>query len=168
MSDAPLRRASLPSRLGALAYEALLLAAMASIVGFLFLPLVTPAAAPGSALRIPSPLARALLFCALFAGAGAYYAWTWSEGRRTLPQKTWRLRILAASGGPIAKERALGRYLAAWIGPAAGLAGYAFVQPRGFGRYALLLAVINYAYALVDRDRQFLHDRLAGTVVVRD
>lgn len=168
MSEAPLRRAPLARRLGALAYEALLLAAMAIIVGFLFLPLITPAATPGSALRIPSPFARSLLFCALFIAAGAYYAWTWSEGRRTLPQKTWRLRIATTSGGPIGRERALGRYLAAWLGPAAGLAGYTLSQPFGFGRYALVLVALNYWYAIVDRDRQFLHDRLAGTVVLLD
>ena len=31
---------------------------------------------------------------------------------------------------------------------------------------ALPLFVLNFAWALVDRDRQFLHDRLAGTRLV--
>ena len=166
--DAPPRGASLRRRLAALAYEALLLAAMSIIVGFLFLPLVTPAASGESALRIPSPLARTLLLCALFAAAAAYCTWMWSEGRRTLPQKTWRLRIIATSGGPIGKERALVRYLAAWLGPVAALTGYAIARRSGLGGYALVLLALNYVYALVDRDRQFLHDRLAGTIVVRD
>jgi uncharacterized RDD family membrane protein YckC len=59
------------------------------------------------------------------------------------------------------------RYLAFWIGPALALAAYAAAQPAGLGRYAVALVALNYAWALVDRDRQFLHDRLAGTHLVR-
>jgi uncharacterized RDD family membrane protein YckC len=36
----------------------------------------------------------------------------------------------------------------------------------GHGRWAMALAAINYACAFVDRDRQYLHDRIAGTRLV--
>lgn len=160
--------ASLARRLGALLYEALLLVAMALIAGFAFLPLTSPAMSTAATPSVPPPFARTMLFCALAGLAALYYTWCWSEGRRTLPQKTWRIRIVGEDLRPIARRTALLRYLAAWIGPAAALALYAALPASPFRRYALLMAVVNYAFALVDRDRRFLHDRVAGTRVVRD
>src|SRR6185437_9949363 len=86
-------RAGLRRRLGALAYEALLLVAMAFLVGFLFLPLVSPSSAGHRALTVPPVFVRTMMFCALVGGGAIYYRWCWSAGRRTLPQKTWRLRL---------------------------------------------------------------------------
>jgi len=157
--------APLGRRLGALLYEALLLFAMAIVVGFAFLPLVSPAGPGDTTLRIPSIFARTLLFCVLAGAAALYYTWNWSEGRRTLPQKTWRLQIVGANGGPVTRRTALVRYVAAWIGPALALLAYVVV-PSERAPYAVMLLAFDYAWVLVDRDRQFLHDRLAGTRVV--
>ena len=60
--------------------------------------------------------------------------------------KTWRIRLLASSGTPVRPTQALLRYLLCW--PSLGLCG------------------IGVLWALVDRDRQFLHDRIAGTQLV--
>jgi uncharacterized RDD family membrane protein YckC len=54
------------------------------------------------------------------------------------------------------------------MGPAAAIAAYAALRPAAAGRYAALLLLVNYAWALIDTDRQFLHDRIAGTQVVDD
>lgn len=161
-------RAGLGRRVGALVYEALLLAAMAFIVGFLFLPLVSPSSEGHRALTVPPVFVRAMMFCALVAGGAIYYRWCWSAGRRTLPQKTWHLRLVDRQGGPLSPRSAVLRYAAAWIGPATALIAYAALRPAGLARYALALACLNYAWALVDPDRQFLHDRIAGTRVVQD
>ncbi|HEX6137893.1 MAG TPA: RDD family protein [Casimicrobiaceae bacterium] len=161
------RRASLGPRFGALLYEALLLAAMALVAGFLFLPLVSPIGVGQRSLTVPPLFARTVLFCALVAGAAVYYTWCWSEGRRTLPQKTWRLRVVDADGRMLTRKTALVRYAMAWAGPVAAIAAYGALRPIGFGRYAAILLALNYAWALVDRDRQFLHDRIAGTRIVR-
>ena len=160
--------ASLGRRLGALTYEALLLVAMALIAGFAFLPLISPSLSSATAPSIPPPFARTMLFCALASLAAFYYTWCWSEGRQTLPQKTWRIRIVGDDWHPVARKTALLRYLAAWIGPAAALVLYAALPATPSRRYALSLAMFNFAFALVDRERRFLHDRLAGTRVVRD
>ena len=160
--------ASLARRLGALLYEALLLVAMALIAGFALLPLISPATSPAAAPSVPPPFARTMLFCALAGLAALYYTWCWSEGRRTLPQKTWRIRIVGDDSHPIARKTALLRYLAAWIGPAAALAVYAALPATPLRRFALLVVVFNYAFAFVDREGRFLHDRVAGTRVVRD
>jgi uncharacterized RDD family membrane protein YckC len=160
--------ASLARRLGALLYEALLLAAMALIAGFALLPLAPPHAGTYRALSVPGVLARTAMFCILAAGAAWFYAWSWSEGRRTLPQKTWRLALVDARGRPPTRRAALVRYAAAWIGPAAAIAAYVALRPTGHARYAAALLALNYAWALVDRERRFLHDRIAGTRLVRE
>ncbi len=165
-NDPPSRDASLALRLAALFYEALLLVAMAVIAGFALLPLATPHV--GRTLAVPGVPARIAMFCILAAGAAWFYAWSWSDGRRTLPQKTWRLALVEAQGGPPSRRAALLRYAAAWIGPAAAIAGYAALRPSGHARYAAALLALNYAWALVDRDRRFLHDRIAGTRLVRE
>ena len=159
-------RASLPRRLGALVYEALLLAAMALCAGFALLPLASPTHA--AALTIPPLFVRTMLFCALAAAAAFYYAWFWAEGRRTLPQKTWRLRLVTDDGSNLPRTVALVRYVAGWNGPALALAAYAALRGTGAARWATSLLLFNYAWALVDPDRQFLHDRLAGTRVLDD
>ena len=158
--------AKLTRRIGALAYEALLLIAMAFGVGFALLPLVSPVGSSSHQLLVPQPFARALMGCAMVGGTALYYAWCWSRGRRTLPQKTWRLRLVDRDGGTVTWRQALLRYVAAWIGPAMALAAYAALHPTGHARNALAFMLVNYCWALFDRDGQFLHDRIAGTRVV--
>jgi uncharacterized RDD family membrane protein YckC len=160
--------ASLGRRLGALLYEALLFVAMALVAGFAFLPLISPSLSSSTVPTVPPPFARTILFCGLASLAAFYCTWCWSEGRQTLPQKTWRIRIVGDDGRPIARKKALLRYFAAWIGPAAALGIYAALPATPLRRYALALAVFNYAFALVDRERRFLHDRVASTRIVRD
>jgi len=77
---------------------------------------------------------------------GAYFVGFWTHGGQTLPMKTWHLRLVRRDGQPVGAVRALHRYLIAALGLAA----------MGLG----------FAWALFDRDRQFLHDRLAGTALV--
>ena len=57
--------------------------------------------------------------------------------------KTWRIRLVAADGGAVSPGQAILRFVLCWP--------------------SLLLAGVGLLWALVDRDRQFLHDRLAGT-----
>jgi uncharacterized RDD family membrane protein YckC len=76
---------------------------------------------------------------------GAYFVWFWTRGGQTLPMKTWRIKVVRWDGRPVGAARAVHRYVIALLGTAA----------LGLG----------YFWALVDRDRQFLHDRLAGTAL---
>jgi uncharacterized RDD family membrane protein YckC len=161
--------APLLPRLGAALYEGLLLAALIFITGFLMLPLISPGrAAMATELTMPPVPSRVALFCTLFSMMALYSVWSWTGGRRTLPMKTWRLRIAATAGGPVTGKAALLRYLAAWIGPALALIGYAILRDSGKGGLALCLLPLNFLWAAVDPDRQFLHDRVAGTRVLRD
>lgn len=149
-------------RLASLVYDAFLLAAVLLVAGFVVLPFATPAS-HGAAPYLPSDRVRAFVFAYEVAVAGGYCVGFWTHGRRTLAMKTWRLRLVRANGDGIGYPQALIRYAAAWIGPALALAGYAVV-----GRVGLALAALPFAWAFVDPERQFLHDRIAGTRVVRD
>jgi uncharacterized RDD family membrane protein YckC len=142
------------------------------VVGFALLPLLTAAPSlPADERAIPllKPASQAISFGCLFAVLGAYCAWGWSGGRRTLPMKTWRVAMESTGGTPVSISRAAVRYVASWIGPGLAIATYAGLRPLGYGRWAMALLAFNYAWALVNSDRQFLHDRVAGTrlVVVR-
>ncbi len=164
-AHARLSDASLTRRLAALVYELLLYAALVLVVGFLTPPPLSPPAAPG-VLRLPDLPARVLSFALVF-GAGAVYSiMGWTLGR-TLPMKTWHLRLVRADGAPVDRRTALVRYLAAWIGPALALVAFTALRPLGLGPYPFWLVALNFLWALVDPERRFLHDRLAGTRIVR-
>ena len=80
--------------------------------------------------------------------------------------KTWRMSLVRADARPIDARTAITRYLAAWLGPAAALAAYVALKPAGLGAHAAWLLALNFLWAFVDPERQFLHDRIAGTRIV--
>lgn len=82
-------------------------------------------------------LAHQWLLLAVFA---AYFLWCWLRGGQTLAMKAWRIRLVEVS-----PRKALLRFCLALV-----------LVPSG----------ISLAWAPFDRDRQFLHDRLAGTRLV--
>src|SRR5262249_54437359 len=106
--------------------------------------------------------------CALFAVAAGYFAWSWTGGRRTLPMKTWRMRVVDRAGAPPTYKQAFVRYLAAWIGPLLALVTYLVAKPYGLGGIAAVPLALAYLAAFVDPERLFLHDRIAGTRIVQD
>jgi len=69
-----------------------------------------------------------------------YYIRSWLRGGQTLAMRAWRIRVM-----DITPRRALLRFLYALV-----------LVPTG----------ISILWAFFDRDRQFLHDRLAGTRLV--
>ncbi len=103
----------------------------------------------------------------LFVVFGIYFVWFWAKGQ-TLAMKTWHIRVVDAAGQPLTQLRALGRYLLAWLWflPGLALAWWMEVQ----GSMLLLLPMLSAALwaltSLLDPDRQFLHDRIAGTRLV--
>ena len=78
----------------------------------------------------------------LFIGVvfAAYFLWCWLRGGQTLAMKAWHIRLI-----DVTPLKASMRLLLAAV----------FV-PTG----------VSLVWSLFDRDRQFLHDRLAGTRLV--
>lgn len=163
----PVPLASLRRRFAALVYESLIAVALLFVAGFALAPFVSPSALSSHALQVPTLAGRLVSLVALFALGGLFFGWCWSHGRRTLPMKTWRLALVDTTGAALSTRRAWLRYAAAWIGPALAVAVYAILAPQGWGALAWPVAFLNWLAALVDPERQFLHDRLAGTRLTR-
>jgi len=125
-------------RLASMLYESILLFAVAFFGTWLF------QFAAGTVVIDGWRLAMLQLFLiALFA---VYFLWCWLRSGQTLAMKTWRIRLVSRDGHRnLAPSAALLRFLAALV---------------------LVPTTIGIFWAMVDRDRQFLHDRLAGSLLV--
>ncbi|MFN0161456.1 MAG: RDD family protein [Burkholderiales bacterium] len=153
-------------RLASMVYESLLLFGVIFIPAYLFSALAQFRGDPASPLRYGFQMT-------ILAALGTYFVWCWRRGGQTLPMKTWKFRLEDSRGGTASLARCVSRYTLTWAGPLLGLLVYKFlVVATGFGTarfsYAAFLIALpffftNFLWALVDRDRQFLHDRLAGT-----
>jgi uncharacterized RDD family membrane protein YckC len=100
--------------------------------------------------------------------AGAYFVGFWRHGGQTLPMKTWRLRVVGPDGKPPTTGRATLRFLAAWFWFLPPLALHPLLKltvPHTLALAAIWI-VLWAASARLSRDRQFPHDRLAGTRIV--
>lgn len=138
MDAAAATPASLARRALSLAYEALLLAAVL-LCGSLPFVMIMRDAQQG--------WARPLFQLYLLALSALYFTWQWQRGGRTLAMKTWHLRLVTRTGDPVTWKVGLKRFL--------------YAVP------ATLLVGAGFLWALFDRDGLFLHDRLAGTKIVR-
>jgi uncharacterized RDD family membrane protein YckC len=125
-------------RLVSMIYESLLLLAVLFIAGFIFHLVFRDT---GSIFFIPA-FQLYLLFV-----AGIYFTWFWTHGGQTLPMQTWKFRVITADGKGVNLQRAVARYLFAVIG--------------------IFFFGCGILWALFDRERQFLHDRLAGTRIIK-
>jgi uncharacterized RDD family membrane protein YckC len=124
-------------RLASALYDALLLAALVFITTWPFIALLGDST---------QGWRRHLLQAWIVLVAGAYFVEFWTRSGQTLPMKTWGIRVVAADGRPVGRLRAIHRYGLALLGLAA--------------------VGLGFAWALFDPQRQFLHDRLAGTALV--
>ena len=133
-------RPGIGRRLAALLYEMLLVAAILA-VAFLFPHILLGAF---TKLQAPTIVIRIHFFLLLL----VYFVWFWLNGGQTLAMKTWKLRLINAEGGRIRPAQAVLRYLAAWF---------------SFGLFGL-----GVVWAFLDPERQFLHDRIAGTRIIAE
>lgn len=129
---------SIRRRLASMVYESMLLA------GVLFFGFFLPNVILGMVADALPP--RAILPIHAILVVGAYFLWFWRRHGRTLAMQTWKIRLLSADGVQPAIGQLLLRFLLAW--PCIFVLGAGLI------------------WAVFDRDRQFLHDRLAGTRLV--
>lgn len=151
VATAPLRR-----RLLCMVYETFLLLAVDMLAVGLYL-LVT-----GN--RQGPPYQQGLkLF--LFLVTAAYFIHAWSGSGHTLAMKTWRIKLVTKDLARVPYRTAALRYLLAWGWFLPALFA-AYVMKLGHRDTGIAIGVGILAWALtalLDRDRQFLHDRIAGT-----
>ncbi len=91
-----------------------------------------------------SPEIKTALQIYLLGITGLYFIWMWMRGQ-SLAMKTWHIRLVTADNKPLSFPRAALRFV-----------------------LAVCLIGISQLWALVDRDHQFLHDRLSGTRLIQD
>ena len=135
--SAALETPGLLRRLACLFYELLLLFAVGFAATWLFFFASGGRGADGPA--------RTLLQVFLLAVFAAYFLWCWLRGGQTLAMKAWKIRLVSDRGSRIPPATALVRFVLALV-----------LVPLGVG----------LIWALFDRERQFLHDRLAATRLV--
>jgi len=138
MSNNPRRLPGLRRRLASMTYESLLL------LGVLSVSFMLPNLALGMIFSIVLP--GWVLGLQVFLVLGGYFVWYWQHGGQTLAMQTWKLRITAQNGSEPSVRQLLLRYVLAWP--------------------SVIYFGVGLIWALFDRDRQFLHDRLAGTQVI--
>jgi uncharacterized RDD family membrane protein YckC len=146
-------------RLAALLYEALILFGVVFIAGYLFSTLTQ---------QRNGLTHHNLLATWIGLVVGLYFVWFWTHSGQTLPMKTWRLRVVAADGAPLSTPRAIARYVLAWLWFLPPLALHPLLGLR-LPQTLVIAAVWFVLWALTGRfdpQRQFLHDRLAGTRVI--
>lgn len=148
-------------RILSMLYEATLLFSVAFIATWLF-----QFAAGGA---IVAGWQRTALQAYLGAVFAAYFLWCWLRGGQTLAMKAWGIRLVVPGKSRVPAATALKRlaFAAVFVGGFCAALFGAFVHRNPWIAF-LTLAVsgAGLGWALFDRDRQFLHDRLAGTRLV--
>lgn len=157
--------ASVPSilrRVATIPYEGLLLLALLLIASF---PI---AGLKGYTLNGIPHLIYQLYLLLITAG---YFGWLWTHGGQTLPMKTWRFKVVNRNGAPLIIVEALKRFAitVVFFAPAAAGLVLLFFPARvnlAITMWMFLPMIATIWWAKFDHERQFLHDRLSGTMLV--
>jgi uncharacterized RDD family membrane protein YckC len=122
----------------AVVYESLLMVALALVLTAIYYMVF------GDASQGWKRLGLQLL---VWGSMGAYFVRCWTVSGQTLASQTWKLKVVNQQGQLLAWQQAVMRYAVASI--------------------LLLPAGLSLWWAILDREQQFLHDRLLGSRVVR-
>ncbi|MDM5181052.1 RDD family protein [Massilia sp. CCM 8695] len=105
----------------------------------------------------------------LFLVPGAYFIYSWTGSGHTLAMKTWRIKLVKVGHASVPLKAAVLRYLLAWgwVLPALVICWRFHLTSKTEVASALAINVVAWAMtAFIYEDRQFLHDRLAGTRLI--
>ena len=158
-SSSPYPTPTLKRRLICLVYEAFLVTAVAALGMLVFLLLAQKANATVIA------YGRSVT---LFVVVGAYFIHSWTGSGHTLAMKTWRIKLVMLGYARVPVPVAALRYVLAWfwVLPALIISYRLHLSPGQTG-IALALGILAWGMtAFLDKDRQFLHDKLARTRLI--
>ena len=130
--------APLLARFAVMIYELLLVTAVVFVASFIIIPVVG---------ELHAPWQRHLFQLYILGILFAYFSAFWLRSGQTLAMKTWRIRLVQQNGDTLTFKQAGLRFVLALLG--------------------LLLAGVGFWWAFFDRDKQFLHDRIVGTRLIR-
>jgi uncharacterized RDD family membrane protein YckC len=149
-------------RIAGIAYESLLL------LGVLSVTFMLPYVALGYAFHVTAP--GWFLLVHVLVVLGAYFLWYWHHGGQTLAMQTWKMQLVRADGAPPSLPQLVLRFALTWAIPLLMMLIMRELLtyiPRDVPHwYPVLGGCVGLLWALFDRDRQFLHDRLAGTQII--
>lgn len=89
---------------------------------------------------------RLLLQIFLWLIVGAYFVWCWQKSGRTLAMQAWKLKLIGEDSQLLSLKIAILRYVLATLG--------------------MVLCGMGFLWAIVDRQRLFLHDRLLKSRII--
>lgn len=106
----------------------------------------------------------------LFMAIGLYFLLCWRRTGQTLPMQTLHLRLQTITGQRLSWWRALYRYLLACLLPlifSFGVYGLSHLTQYHSTTLLIVFAPLSlFIWTWFDKDRLFLHDRLAGTRII--
>lgn len=158
-----LQAAAAPSvkrRVISLVYEAFLLLAVEMLTVLLYL------IATGNR---HEPVYQHGLKFVLFVVTAAYFVHFWTDSGHTLAMKTWRMKLVMPGYARVPFRIAAIRYLLAWGWFLPALLACSAFGLKDNAHIAAAVAAGAVAWGLtafLNKDRQFLHDKLAGTRLV--
>jgi uncharacterized RDD family membrane protein YckC len=151
---------SIGRRMISMVYEAFLLFAVVFLAGLIF-DIVTQSHDP-LALR---HVRQVLLFLVM----AAYFIHSWTREGQTLAMKTWRIKLVKPGAARLSPRIAAARYLLAWMWFLPALVLNYALELKTWPELGVMAAGVALwaATALLDKDRQFLHDKLLGTRLIQ-
>ncbi|MFZ6674378.1 RDD family protein [Undibacterium sp. Xuan67W] len=104
----------------------------------------------------------------LFFVLGVYFVFFWSRSGQTLAMKTWSIKVIDDTRPKLPVTKAIVRYCLAWMWFLPGLAiAYQLELKAWYAVTAVTINVILWSLTTrLDKDGQFLHDKLAKTRLV--
>ncbi|MES1987896.1 MAG: RDD family protein [Pseudomonadota bacterium] len=82
----------------------------------------------------------------LWLSVGVYFVWCWQRKGQTLAMQTWQLKLLNQEAQLLPLKAAIFRYILASL--------------------SLMVFGVGFLWAIIDRDRLFLHDRLLKNKII--
>ena len=128
---------SLPRRSVAIFYDTLLLIAIFFVASLILLPLIGE-----TGIESGNIFYNAFLILLAY----LYFCWHWVNGRQTLGMRSWKIEVTDRTNSALNWKQASLRYFAALL--------------------SLLLLGLGFIWALFDKEKFALHDRLSKTKLI--
>ncbi len=158
-STSPVATPSLKRRLICLVYETFLIIAVAALGIFVFL---------FASQKLNDTVIYYGRSVTLFVVVGVYLVHSWAGTGFTLAMKTWRIKLVKVGYATVPVKAAIVRYVFAWgwVLPALAVSHFGHLS-RGQTGAAVAVGIVAWALTVfLDKDRQFLHDKIAGTRLI--